>query len=86
MKWKQILPKKREFKWTDKVCERHFEDKFIVTTWDHIIEGKLHQVERNKPKLKPDAIPTLNIPLDGEFKKSKRKLSEEAEGANKKVN
>lgn len=49
---------KREFRESDKVCERHFTTDQIITHWEHVIDGKLCQLEREKPKIKVDAIPT----------------------------
>lgn len=62
-RWHSVLPKHRNFKPTDRVCERHFQPGDIQTTWDHIINGKLVQLERNKPMLMPNAVPTLNLQL-----------------------
>lgn len=33
-------------------------------TFDHIINGVLHQIDRGKPKLRPNAVPKLNLPED----------------------
>lgn len=55
------MPKRREFKPTDRVCQRHFDAVDIQTTWDHMINGKLVQMERAKAKLKPTAVPKLNL-------------------------
>lgn len=60
--WQKILYNKRMFRAKDKVCERHFEKDQILTHWDHKIGGNIVQLQRDKPKLKPDAIPTLNLP------------------------
>lgn len=53
---------KREFRETDRVCERHFDRTQILTHWEHIIDGKVCQLEREKPKIKSDAVPYLNLP------------------------
>lgn len=60
-KWRIVLPKKRQFKKTDKICSRHFLKEDIITTWDTQIQGKLVQLERDKPRLKDSAIPGLNL-------------------------
>lgn len=60
--WKRRLYNKRTFRAKDKVCERHFEKDQILTHWDHIIDGVVVQLQRDKPKLMPTAIPTLNLP------------------------
>lgn len=63
--WKKLVPEiKREFKPSDKLCERHFATEDIITTWEHIINGKKCVLERAKPKLKDSAIPKyfLDVP------------------------
>lgn len=60
--WKNLLFNKREFRETDRVCERHFDRSQILTHWEHIIKGEVHQIEREKPKIRADAIPYLNLP------------------------
>lgn len=45
----------------DRICERHFTKDQILTHWDHIIDGKSVQLEREKPRLKDNAIPQLNL-------------------------
>lgn len=59
--WKAVLPHKRPFKRSDRVCERHFQKNDILTTWDHNINGVLHKLERGKAKLKPNSVPCLNL-------------------------
>lgn len=59
--WKAVLPNKRPFKRSDRVCERHFLKHDILTTWDHNINGVLHKLERGKAKLKPNSVPCLNL-------------------------
>lgn len=44
------------------MCERHFDRTQILTHWEHIIDGKVCQLEREKPKIKFDAVPYLNLP------------------------
>lgn len=59
--WKAVLPTKRPFKRSDRVCERHFKKNDILTTWDHNINGVLHKLERGKAKLKPNSVPCMNL-------------------------
>lgn len=66
-KWVDILPKKRAFKRQDRVCDRHFKPEDIIKTWAHIIDGKEVLLDRDKPKLNPEAIPELNIPSVEEY-------------------
>ncbi|XP_031622805.1 uncharacterized protein LOC116340451 [Contarinia nasturtii] len=60
--WKNRLFNKREFRETDRVCERHFDKTQILTHWQHIIDGKVCELEREKPKIKSSAVPYLNLP------------------------
>lgn len=62
-----VLPKLRAIKNHDKVCERHFHKEDIITTYDHIIEGQMFQMERGRARLKTNAIPCLNLPTDDEL-------------------
>ncbi|XP_077517020.1 uncharacterized protein LOC144127909 [Amblyomma americanum] len=49
---------------TDAVCELHFEEKYILRDYVHIINGKEVRIPRGKPSLSPDAEPTIlpNLP------------------------
>lgn len=60
--WKSILFNKREFRESDRVCERHFDRDQILTHWEHLINGEVAVLEREKPKIKANAIPHLNLP------------------------
>lgn len=59
--WTKRLFNRRSFRATDRICDRHFTKDQILTHWDHIIDGKCVQLEREKPKLKFGAIPELNL-------------------------
>lgn len=59
--WKLRLFNRRPFRNNDRICERHFTNDQILTHWDHVIDGKLVQLEREKPRLKDNAIPQLNL-------------------------
>lgn len=47
------------------VCERHFESQYVCKTYKHTINGLLVEIPRNRPLLRPDAVPTrfLTRPL-----------------------
>lgn len=71
------------------MCERHFDRNQILTHWDHIIDGKLCQLEREKPKIKPDAVPYMNLPdseNDISIKTRKRTAKNKAEPKRRKQN
>ncbi|KAH7943038.1 hypothetical protein HPB52_004021 [Rhipicephalus sanguineus] len=46
------------------VCELHFEDRYILREYVHIIDGKEVRIARGVPALTPDAVPTVlpNVP------------------------
>lgn len=49
---------------SDAVCELHFEEKYILRHYVHVIDGKEVRIPRGKPSLSPDAVPTIlpNVP------------------------
>lgn len=51
------------------VCERHFDPRFIVRDYVHIINGAEVRIPRGKPKLAEGAIPTLLPDLPGYLSK-----------------
>lgn len=65
--WKEVLHNKRVLKTHDRVCERHFEEKDIIQYWQANINGQIHLTPRDKPKLRENAIPTLNLPSREQF-------------------
>lgn len=66
--WKaRLVNNKREFQPTDRVCELHFRADKILLRWEHKINGKIVSLEREKPKLMPDAIPELLLDLSTQW-------------------
>ncbi|XP_075557368.1 uncharacterized protein LOC142589704 [Dermacentor variabilis] len=51
------------------VCERHFDPRFIVRDYVHIINGAEVRIPRGKPRLAEGAIPTLLPDLPGYLSK-----------------
>ncbi|KAH7985109.1 hypothetical protein HPB49_026596 [Dermacentor silvarum] len=41
------------------VCEKHFESSLIERAFSITVNGVVHEIPRDKPRLKPDAIPTI---------------------------
>lgn len=41
------------------VCERHFEERFIEKSWQHVIGAEVVHVARDRPSLTDDAVPTV---------------------------
>lgn len=73
--WIEILPKLRELKAHDKVCERHFNEDDICTTYDNRINGFLVKMERGRARLKPNAVPSRNLEVDQQSFKRKSSLT-----------
>ncbi|KAH8031091.1 hypothetical protein HPB51_012779 [Rhipicephalus microplus] len=63
-KWKRAIPRQEsgdfnfESKYT-RVCAKHFDASDIVTTYDFNINGDAVSLERDKPTLKADAVPSI---------------------------
>lgn len=51
------------------VCERHFDPRFIIRDYVHIINGAEVRIPRGKPKLAEGAVPTLLPDLPGYLSK-----------------
>ncbi|KAH7958285.1 hypothetical protein HPB49_000516 [Dermacentor silvarum] len=41
------------------VCEKYFESSLIERAFSITVNGVVHEIPRDKPRLKPDAIPTI---------------------------
>ncbi|KAH8031812.1 hypothetical protein HPB51_020930 [Rhipicephalus microplus] len=58
--WDQNLNRAdRPLQVTDAICELHFEQKYILRQYVHIIEGREVYIERGKPELRSDAVPII---------------------------
>ncbi|KAH9372261.1 hypothetical protein HPB48_016871 [Haemaphysalis longicornis] len=58
--WERSINKKdRRLTTAAVVCERHFEKSCIERTFSIIVNGVTNEHPRDKPRLKPDAIPTI---------------------------
>lgn len=58
--WNRLIPR-ADKKLSDKsvVCHRHFDERYLVKTFDHVINGERVSIDRGKWKLTDDAVPTL---------------------------
>ncbi|KAH7973685.1 hypothetical protein HPB49_003899 [Dermacentor silvarum] len=57
-KWKRNIPRAdNPLEQNAAVCELHFDPQFVSRHFEHIINGELVRLERNRPFLQPDAIP-----------------------------
>ncbi|XP_065365181.1 uncharacterized protein LOC135958223 [Calliphora vicina] len=59
--WADILPKVRTLRSIDRICHLHFRPEDVVYTFDHIINGQIYKIQRDRPRLKPDALPCLEM-------------------------
>lgn len=58
--WDQNLNRAdRPLQVIDAICELHFEQKYILRHYVHVIEGREVYIERGKPELRSDAVPTI---------------------------
>lgn len=46
------------------VCELHFELRFVLRDYVHVVKGQELRLSRGRPRLTPDAMPTIlpNLP------------------------
>ncbi|KAK8758929.1 hypothetical protein V5799_003439 [Amblyomma americanum] len=56
---KNIRREDRRLSSTAVVCEKHSESSFIERTFKITVNGIVNEIPRDKPRLKPDAVPTV---------------------------
>ncbi|KAH7984935.1 hypothetical protein HPB49_026685 [Dermacentor silvarum] len=56
---RNIKREDKELDETSVVCSRHFDDPYIQRTFKHVINGQLVEIDRDRPALTEDAVPTL---------------------------
>lgn len=56
--WGRLIPRDN-FTPKAAVCDLHFEDRYLVKTFDHVVKGEKVVIERTVWKLVDDAVPTL---------------------------
>lgn len=64
-KWQRNIPRAdKPLERNAAVCEVHFDPQFVSRHFEHNIQGEIVRVERSRPFLKPEAIPTIfpNVP------------------------
>ncbi|XP_055618518.1 uncharacterized protein LOC129763461 [Toxorhynchites rutilus septentrionalis] len=57
--WQEVLPKHRPLKPFDRICQYHFREEDILHYWEYNINGRVERMLRNKPTLRPNAVPTV---------------------------
>lgn len=63
---------------TDRICCRHFKDEDIDRYWIHTINGVEEKLERERPVLKKNTVPSKNLSLEYEKLKKSKKESDSA--------
>ena len=59
-KWRKAIPRAdREFESHCVVCEIHFNESYIERNFRHIINGEEVLLPKERPTLKPDAVPSI---------------------------
>lgn len=59
-KWREKIPlRERELNNQDRICEKHFEKRFVAPRWKQSRFGDDCYEDHIRPKLTPDAIPTI---------------------------
>uniref|UniRef100_A0A336LX97 CSON003114 protein n=1 Tax=Culicoides sonorensis TaxID=179676 RepID=A0A336LX97_CULSO len=86
-KWAAVIPvNKRPLQKQDRICDRHFREDEIEKYWEHNINGVITKMLKDRPKLKPDAVPSQNLVCEStkdEFKtRKKRKIKSKIEKKN----
>ncbi|KAH9365175.1 hypothetical protein HPB48_008952 [Haemaphysalis longicornis] len=78
LEWERLIRREdRKLTATCVICERHFEDSHVERTFKVTVNGVVNELARERPRLKPDAVPTVfdNYPRHLLPKKTpKRKL------------
>lgn len=78
LEWERLIRREdRKLTPTCVICERHFEDSHVERTFKVTVDGIVNELARERPRLKPDAVPTVfdNYPRHLLPKKtSKRKV------------
>lgn len=63
-KWRMSIPEReRELNSQDRICEKHFEKRYVMPRWQQSRYGDYYE-DHIRPKLTPDAVPTLFPDVD----------------------
>ncbi|XP_077513304.1 uncharacterized protein LOC144124486 [Amblyomma americanum] len=81
--WQRAIPRAdRPLEKTSVLCELHFEPRFIVRDYTHIVNGGVVKIPRGRPCLSEDAVPTIfpNTPHYLSKKLPQKRLSRTSRG------
>ncbi|XP_077520726.1 uncharacterized protein LOC144132290 [Amblyomma americanum] len=58
--WQKVIPRaNKPVEKSSVLCELHFDERFIVRDYTHIVNGEVVKIPRGRPCLSDDAVPTL---------------------------
>lgn len=64
-KWLEAIPSlARPVKSSWRVCQYHFQPEDILKSFSHTIGGEVFVIERERPRLKPNVVPTRNLQIN----------------------
>lgn len=81
--WQRAIPRAdKPLEKTSVVCELHFEPRFVVRHYTHVVNKEVVKIPRGRPCLSEDAIPTLfpNVPEYLSKKLPKKRQSRTSSG------
>src|SRR6218665_1193954 len=71
--WKRLIPRDGNLTSKHSLCDKHFEDRFILKKYIHVINGEKVELDRGKWELTKDAVPTIFPNLPKYYSSRKRK-------------
>lgn len=75
-RWQEILSKHhtKSFKGSNKLCEFHFNPEDIESKFSTVIKGQVVEFDRERPKLKDNAVPVRNLVYEQKKEKESVKV------------
>lgn len=75
-KWYAVIPEnRRPLRDSDRICCRHFNEDEIDRYWFHTINGEVQKLDRERPVLKKNTVPSKNLSFEYERPAKKQKIS-----------
>ncbi|XP_011179909.1 uncharacterized protein LOC105210570 isoform X2 [Zeugodacus cucurbitae] len=64
-KWLEAIPSlSQPVKSSWRICQYHFKPEDILQAFSHTIGGEVYLIERERPRLKPNVVPTRNLQIN----------------------
>src|SRR6218665_2282896 len=71
--WRRFIPRNGSLTSKHYLCDKHFENRFIIKKDIHVINGEKVELDRGKWELTKDAVPTIFPNLPKYYSSRKRK-------------